>query len=416
MEKTKELDVSVDKKNRRLAIILILGSLSAFGPLTIDMYLPAFPTMTSSLGTTASLVQLSLTACLLGLAFGQILVGPLSDVHGRRKPLMIALSLYAFASILCAFAPSIWILVLLRFIQGAAGAAGMVISRACVRDMYSGSEMTKIFSMLVLIMGVAPIFAPVAGGLLLNYVSWRGIFMALFVLGVVMIALIFFRFPETLLEERRSKGGLSQTLTTFKRLANDRLFIGYALAIGLSSGAMFAYISGSPFVLQEIFQVSPQMYSIIFAVNAMGLIIASQITGRLAGRIEESRFLVIGLSILLTGGVLLLSFTLIDAGLVPVLIALFLVVSSVGFISSSGMALAMNSQTKNAGSASALLGLIQFAIGGMMAPLVGINGSQTAIPMGMVVAFCSLSAVLVHTFMIRKKTLSLHQQIRVEKN
>jgi DHA1 family bicyclomycin/chloramphenicol resistance-like MFS transporter len=181
--------------------------------------------------------------------------------------------------------------------------------------------------------------------------------MALFVLGVVMLALIFFRFPETLQEERRSKGGLSQTITTFKRLANDRLFIGYALVIGLSSGVMFAYIAGSPFVLQEIFQVFPQMYSIIFAVNAMGLIIASQITGRLAGRIEESRFLAIGLSILLAGGVLLLSFTLMDAGLVPVLIALFLVVSNVGFISSSGMALAMNSQTKNAGSASALLGL-----------------------------------------------------------
>lgn len=416
MEQRKEVNASLQNKPRRLAIILLLGALSAFGPLTIDMYLPAFPTIAHNLGTTASLVQLSLTACLLGLAFGQIIVGPLSDVHGRRKPLVLALSLYALTSILCAFAPSIVILVLLRFMQGAAGAAGMVISRACVRDMYSGSEMTKIFSMLVLVMGAAPIFAPVVGGLLLNYVSWRGIFITLFALSLVMLVLLLFRFPETLPEEKRSKGGLIQTLTTFKGLVSDRVFIGYALTMGLSSGVMFAYISGSPFVLQEIFQVSPQMYSVIFGVNAMGLITASQITGRLAGRIEESRFLMLGLSILLTGSVLLLSFTLLNAGLVPILIALFLVVSSVGFINASGMSLAMNSQTRNAGSASALLGLIQFSIGGMMAPLVGISGSQTAVPLGIVVACCSVCAVVVHTFLIRKKTLRIHRQISVDKN
>ncbi|MCM3760194.1 multidrug effflux MFS transporter [Alkalihalobacillus oceani] len=392
---------SAGSRMSRGIFIVMLGALSAFGPLTIDMYLPAFPAMAEHLQTPASTIQLSLTACLLGLALGQMIVGPLSDIHGRRKPLIIALAVYAFASILCAFAPSIWMLVLLRFVQGAAGAAGMVISRACVRDRYSGSEMTKIFSLLVLIMGVAPIFAPILGGFLLQYVSWRGIFVTLSVLGVVMFFLITWRLPETLAEESRSTGGFNEAVTIFKRLLKDRLFMSYALIVGLASGGMFSYIAGSPFVLQEMFQVSPQMYSIIFGVNALGLIIASQLTGRFAGRIPEIRFLFLGLLLLVSGGLILSVVILLEAGLVPLLLALFLTVSSIGFINPSGVSLAMKSQGSHAGSASALLGLVQFSIGGAMAPLVGIGGSS-ALPMGLIILLSSAAALFLYLFGLRK--------------
>ncbi|MET3504608.1 multidrug effflux MFS transporter [Halalkalibacter oceani] len=395
-----EKEAAASRMSRGMFIVM-LGALSAFGPLTIDMYLPAFPAMAEHLQTPASTIQLSLTACLLGLAVGQMVVGPLSDIHGRRKPLIIALTVYAVASLLCAFAPSIWLLVLLRFVQGAAGAAGMVISRACVRDRYSGSEMTKIFSLLVLIMGVAPIFAPVLGGFLLQYVSWRGIFVALSVLGAVMLLLITWRLPETLGEESRSTGGIGETLAVFKRLLKDRLFMSYALIVGLASGGMFAYISGSPFVLQDLFQVSPQMYSIIFGVNALGLIIASQVTGRFADRVPEIRFLFIGLLLLVSGGVILSVVVFMEAGLLALLVALFLTVSSIGFINPSGVSLAMKSQGSHAGSASALLGLVQFSIGGAMAPLVGIAGA-TALPMGLIILLCSAAALFVYQFGLRK--------------
>ncbi|MCM3713740.1 multidrug effflux MFS transporter [Alkalihalobacillus oceani] len=395
-----EKEAAASRMSRGMFIVM-LGALSAFGPLTIDMYLPAFPAMAEHLQTPASTIQLSLTACLLGLAVGQMVVGPLSDIHGRRKPLIIALTVYAVASLLCAFAPSIWLLVLLRFVQGAAGAAGMVISRACVRDRYSGSEMTKIFSLLVLIMGVAPIFAPVLGGFLLQYVSWRGIFVALSVLGAVMLLLITWRLPETLGEESRSTGGIGETLAVFKRLLKDRLFMSYALIVGLASGGMFAYISGSPFVLQDLFRVSPQMYSIIFGVNALGLIIASQVTGRFADRVPEIRFLFIGLLLLVSGGVILSVVVFMEAGLLALLVALFLTVSSIGFINPSGVSLAMKSQGSHAGSASALLGLVQFSIGGAMAPLVGIAGA-TALPMGLIILLCSAAALFVYQFGLRK--------------
>ena len=415
MGKINNADVGYVKNSTPFFIILILGGLAALGPLNNDMYLPAFPNITKDFETTASLVQLSLTSGLFGLAFGQVIAGALSDIYGRRIPVMIALLLFAITSFLCALASSIWILIVLRIVQGAAGGAGVVISRACIRDLYSGSEMTKILSILVLIMGVAPILAPIAGGFLLHYVSWRGIFIALFCLGI-MFMVTAFRLPETLPEDQRTTGGLRQTITAFKLLIKDRLFLGYALIMGFTNGAMFAYISGSPFVLQEIFHLSPQAFSICFGVNAMGLIIASQITGRLAARYGESRFLFIGLSMQLIGGILLLCFTLLNAGLFLILLALFLVVSSCGFINPSGTTLAMDSLKGNVGSASALIGLISFGIGGIVAPIVGALGSQTAIPLGIVVAMCGGSAVFIHSVMIRKRSLVVKQQLGIGKD
>ncbi|MCM3239448.1 Bcr/CflA family multidrug efflux MFS transporter [Heyndrickxia oleronia] len=390
-------------KSRRLWIAFVLGALSAFGPLSIDMYLPALPKLTEELHTNTSVAQLSLTACLIGLALGQLLVGPLSDVRGRKKPLLIALILYSVASILCAYSTSIWMLIFLRFIQGATGAAGIVISRASVRDMYSGTELTKFFALLMLVNGAAPILAPIAGGQLLHFVTWRGVFFVLFVIGILMWLAVTFGLKETLPRERRSPGGLKQTFSTFHLIITDRQFMGYAFSQGLVSAAMFGYISGSPFVLQDIFGVSPQMFSIIFAINGVGIIIASQLTGRLAGRVSELKLFIIGISLCAIGGVLLLLVVLLDAGLYAVIPSLFIVVSSVGMVGTTSFSLAMQNQSETAGSASAILGLLPFILGAIVAPLVGLGGSHTAVPMAIVIAGCGIGAVLVYLFMNNKK-------------
>ncbi|WP_442602845.1 multidrug effflux MFS transporter [Paenibacillus sp. KN14-4R] len=390
-------------RSKRLWFALVLGALSAFAPLSIDMYLPSLPTLSSDLHTTTSLAQLSLTACLLGLALGQLVVGPLSDKFGRRKPLLISLTIYAISSLLCAFGSSIYLLIGLRFVEGATGAAGIVISRAMVRDMYEGPEMTKFFSLLMLVNGLAPILAPVTGGVLLKYVSWHGVFIVLALIGVIMFLAVLFGLPESLPQSKRSSGGLTGTLHTFGRLLKDRNFMGYALTQGLISAAMFGYISGSPFVLQDIFGVSPQMFSVIFATNGIGIIIASQVAGRLAGKVSETKLLVAGLLIAAVGGVSLFITLLADAGLIAVLIPLFMIVSSVGIVGTASFALAMQSQGGSAGSASALLGLFPYIFGATAAPLVGLGGNLASLPMGIVIAACEVGALLCYFVLVKRK-------------
>ncbi|WP_459503412.1 multidrug effflux MFS transporter [Bacillus sp. C1] len=392
-------DVYKPVKANRLWMILVLGTLTAIGPLSIDMYLPSLPKLTDDLQTNASLAQLTLTACLLGLSVGQLFVGSISDIYGRRKPLIIALIIYVASSLLCAVAPSIWSLVLLRFLQGASGSAGIVISRAMVRDMYSGSEMTKFFSLLMLVNGAAPILAPIIGGQLLQFTSWRGVFIVLGAISVFMLVSATFVLRETLPLEERETGGLTGTLATYGNLLKDRLFMGYALSQGLVSAAMFAYISGSPFVLQNIYGASPQEFSLFFAINGVGIIIASQITGRLAGKVSEKTLFVTGIGIAAVGGISLLLTIVLGIGLISVLCSLFLVVSSVGVVSTTGFSLAMRNQKQAAGTASALLGLLQFISGALVAPLVGIGGSNTALPMGIVIALCEVGAVVCYIFM-----------------
>ncbi|WP_025683239.1 multidrug effflux MFS transporter [Paenibacillus maysiensis] len=381
-------------KSRILWIAFVLGALSAFGPLSIDMYLPSLPTLADNLHTTTSLAQLSLTACLLGLAVGQIVAGPLSDIRGRRGPLVVSLVLYAAASLLCVFAPNIGVLIGLRFIQGLTGSAGIVISRAVARDLYSGKELTRFFSLLMLVNGVAPIAAPVLGGVLLNFVSWRGVFMVLCVVGVAMLIAVVLGLPETLPVSRRSSGGLKQTLRTLGHLFTDRRFMGYAFSQALITGAMFAYIAGSPFVLQDIFGVSPQTYSIIFAVNGLGIVLFSQLTGRLAGRFSERQLLLSGLLIAAVAGISLLTVAFTGGQLFAVLVPLFFIVSCVGIVSTTTTSLAMQSQQRSAGSASAMLGLLPLLLGSIASPLVGLGSGTTPIPMAIVIAIAEVGALL----------------------
>jgi DHA1 family bicyclomycin/chloramphenicol resistance-like MFS transporter len=381
---------------------LILGTLSAFGPLSLDMYLPALPTLADEFGSSTSYAQLSLTACMIGLALGQLLAGPLSDVRGRRIPLIAGLVLYTITSILCLVSPTMGSFVVLRFIQGLAGAAGIVIARAVVRDVYEGPELTRFFSLLMLINGVAPIAAPIIGGQILTYTSWRGVFILLSLIGALALFAVIFGLGETLPTQKRSSGGLKQTLLTFGSIARNRRFMGYALTQGFAMAGMFAYISGSPFVLQKIYGVSPQMFSICFAINGLGIIFASQIAGRLAGKVSETRLLIAGLLMAAVGGTSLLIAILAGGGLISVLIPLFMVVSSVGLINTASFALAMADQAKAAGSASALIGVMTFLFGGLVAPLVGLGGEHTAVPMGIVIACADLGALFLYFVLIGK--------------
>ncbi|KWX81230.1 MFS transporter [Paenibacillus riograndensis] len=399
---SKVLGAEGPSKKQRLQIAVILGAISAIGPLSIDMYLPALPALGADFGAGAALVQLSLTFFLLGLASGQLVAGPLSDVHGRRTPLLIGMLVYAVSSLLCAFTPSIGLLVMLRFIQGLAGSVGVVISRAAVRDLYSGSELTKFFSLLMIVNGLGPILAPVIGGQLLRVTTWQGVFMVLFAAGLIFFVTILLRLPETLPKERRLNSGIRGTLRTFAVLLGNGRFMGYALSQGFVSAAMFAYISGSSFVLQNIFGVSPQMYSVIFAVNGLGIILSGQIAGRLAGRVGEQKFLASGLLLCTLGGVLLLLTVLAGGGLLPILLCLFAVVSSVGVVGTTSFSLAMQDQGDSAGSASALLGLLPLLLGSCVAPLVGLGGSETALPMAMVIAGAGVCSILSFLLLCRQ--------------
>lgn len=388
-------------KSLRYWIVFVLGALAAFGPLSIDMYLPSLPSLTADLHTSTSLAQLSITACLLGIAVGQLFMGPQSDIRGRRIPLLIGLIAYTVTSFLCSVNSSIGGLIALRFIQGMAGSAGIVISRAVVRDLYSGAEMMRFVSLLMLVNGLGPILAPIIGGQLMQLTSWRGVFIVLCLVGVIMLFAVFFGLPETLPIKKRSAGGISNTFLTYRKLISDRGFVMYALPQGLVSAAMFAYISGSPFVIQNIFGASPQTFSFIFAMNSLGIILAGQITGRLAHRIKGVKLFVSGITIAALSGFALLLMIILKVNLPFFLAPLFFVVSCVGVVSTAGSALAMENYGHAAGSASALLGLLSFIFGALVAPLVGLGGSNTAVPMGVIIALCDGGSLF--TFIILRQ-------------
>jgi DHA1 family bicyclomycin/chloramphenicol resistance-like MFS transporter len=378
--------VSRSSPSRALGwLALLLGGLSAFGPLSLDMYLPGLPQLGRELDASASATQLTLTACLAGLALGQLVAGPLSDRLGRRRPLLAGVALYAAASLLCALAPSIAVLILLRFVQGAAGAAGIVIGRAVVRDLYEGDAAARLFSSLMLVGGVAPILAPVIGGQLLHVTDWRGIFVVLAGLGAALLVAAFAGLPESLPPERRNSEGLAGTRRALRVLAADRRFAGYALTSGFVMGAMFAYIAGSPFVLQEIYGLSPQAFSLVFAANGLGIMAASYLSRSLIGRLRPAQLVHLGVAIAGLGAALLLVAVLLEAPVSFVLPALFLVVSPVGLVGPNATALALADHPSIAGAASALLGVAQFLIGAVAAPLVGLAGSGSALPLGFTV-------------------------------
>ncbi|MFI2225133.1 multidrug effflux MFS transporter [Streptomyces fradiae] len=380
-----------------LLVTLVLGGLTALPPLSMDMYLPALPEVTGSLGAPAATVQLTLTACLAGMALGQLVVGPMSDKWGRRRPLLIGMVVYVLATAACALAPNAALLVSFRLLQGLAGAAGIVIARAVVRDLYDGVEMARFFSTLMLISGVAPVVAPLIGGQILRVTDWRGVFHVLTVVGLLLTLVVWKWLHETLPPARRHDGGVGSALRTMRGLLADRVFTGYMLSGGFAFAALFAYISASPFVVQEIYGASPQTFSLLFGVNSVGLVAVGQINGKLlVGRVSLDKALATGLAVITLASAALLLMTggvFGPVGLVPVAAGLFVLMSAMGLAMPNTNAQALMRTPHAAGSASALLGTCSFLVGAVASPLVGIAGEHTAVPMALVQLVCALAAV-----------------------
>ncbi|KZE37302.1 MFS transporter [Bhargavaea cecembensis] len=387
----------------RLGLALVLGLLAILGPLNIDMYLPSFPEISRELGTGASQVQLSLTACLIGLALGQIVVGPISDAQGRKKPLIIGTSLFALSSIFCALAPNITVLIIARFLQGFTAAAGVVLSRAVVRDVFSGREMTKFFSLLMVINAVAPVLAPMLGGAILALPSanWETIFYALALIGVLIVAIVAAKLKETLPPEKRIPSSIGSSVKTMGSLLKDRSFIGYALVVGFVHGGSFAYVSGTPFVYQQIYGVSPQVFSILFGINGIAIITGSFIIGRFGGIVSEKKLLQAAVTIAAASTFFLLIMTIVKGPLASLVILIFIYMTTMGMIITSTFTLGMAKQGGRAGSASAVLGMLPSLLGAAFTPLSGIAGA-TAVPMGATLFGTSLIGLIAFFTLVRK--------------
>lgn len=385
-------------------LLAIVGALSAFAPLSVDMYLPALPGLATDLAASPSQAQLTLTAFLVGLAVGQLVAGPLSDRLGRRPPLVAGLVVYASASLGCAVVGDIGLFALLRVLQGLAGGAGVVVSRAMIRDHFEGSVAARAFALAMLVNGLAPILAPIVGAQLLPFAGWRGIFVVLAGLGATLLLVVVTRLPESLPPGRRRTGSVGTVVRGYATLLRDAPFVGQALTVALGFSAMFGYISASPFIVQDLYGQSPQTFSLLFGINALGLAAATQVSGLLVLRLGPRRILRIGLVSAAIGGVVLVLAAVSDAGLWPVVAGFFVVVASYGAIVPNATALALADHAHHAGSASAVLGALQFLVASLVAPLVGLGGSGSAVPAALVIAGCAWAALAVSLTLGRPTT------------
>jgi len=373
----------------------VLGSVSAIGPAAMDAYLPGLPELARDFGVSPSAAQVTVTTYLLGLALGQLLSGPLSDVHGRRRPLVAGMAVFTVTTLACSLAPSLYVLAGMRLVQGTAAAVGVAVGRAIVRDLYAGAAGARYLSRLMMVIGLAPILAPIVGGQLLRFTSWRGVFVALAVLGLALTAIGARLLPETLPRERRRAAGLGITLRTFAQLLADPRFVGFVLIVGLGGGAMIGYVAGSSFVLQDVYGASPQLYGVLFGLNAVFLVAGAQVNAHLLATRSPRSLLRVGLVMLVVAGVaLVVIVSLPKAGLATVMAPLMLQMASWSFVQANALALALTDHPAVAGTAAALLGVSQYAFGAFTAPLVGLGGSDTALPMALVIAACAVGAAV----------------------
>ncbi len=393
-------------RQQRLRLILVLGSLIAVGPLTIDMYLPALPAIVDDFATSSAAVQLTLTGTLVGLALGQLLIGPLSDAVGRRAPLIAGTALHVVASVSCALAPNITVLGALRVVQGLGAAAAAVIAMAVVRDLFNGAAFAQLLSRLLLVMGAAPILAPTLGSELLRWTQWRGVFAALAVFGVLLLLIAALGLRETLPPARRQRGGVLPTVRLYGSLLRDRAFVGLVLVAGLAMAALFAYVGGSSFVLQEQYGLNEQEFGFAFGAGAIGLIAATQGNVRLLRRYSPERILLAALFVGTGAALVLLGVAATGLGGLPALLAsLWVVLASAGLALPNAPALALTRHGEAAGTASALLGAVQFGIGALAAPLVGVLGTG-AVAMTLVIAGGLASALVVLLLVVRPTRLT----------
>lgn len=391
---------AAETTNSFYVTVVILASLTAFAPLSIDMYLPAFPQVAAAFGVEQSRVELSLAAFFIGLATGQMFYGTVTDRFGRKNPLYVGLVIYIVASVICAFSPSVEALIVSRFFQALGACGGIVIARATVRDLFDHQASARVFSLLMLVMGVAPILAPLAGGYVALFFGWRAIFFVVATVGAMCLWAVYTRLPET--KEPNPNVKLSNTFGIYLAIAKNREFLGFTLAGGFAQAGMFAYITGSPFVFIELFGIPSEHFGWIFGANALGLIALSQLNGRLLKTYNPTRILRVCLAFLAVFSVALIFAGLFNLGFRGTIVPLFLYIASLGMIFPNSTAGALRTQTETAGAASALIGTIQYSLAAAASFLVSHFSIGTTLPMTAMIGVCGISAFLILHLLIRK--------------
>jgi MFS transporter, DHA1 family, multidrug resistance protein len=391
---------------QRLVYILVLGALTALGPFTVDLYLPAFPALESDFGVSTAVIQLTLTATAVGFGFGQLLVGPWSDRVGRRLPLVLATSLHVAASLGVAFAPDIVTLGVFRVLQGFGAAAGGVVAMAMVRDLFGGLPLVRMLSRLALVNGLAPILAPVIGSQLLVILDWRGIFYFLAGYGIVVVLSTFFFIVETLPPARRVDAGHTTVRERYRSVLTDRTFVGVAIISAMTFSGLFAYLSSSSFLFQEIYGLNPQEFGLLFAVNSIGVVLGVQASAGLAKYFGPQWILSVTTGVLLVSAMLIIVLDSFHLGLLGIVIPLWFFLTACGFGFPLVQVLALVNHPREAGTAASVLGALNFGLAGLTSPIAGLFGIHDAVPMGAVMAVTATFSVLALWFIVRPWTVA----------
>jgi DHA1 family bicyclomycin/chloramphenicol resistance-like MFS transporter len=392
-------------RRQRLVYVIVLGALTALGPLTIDLYLPAFPSLEDDLGVTAGLVQLTLTATTIGFGVGQLLVGPWSDKVGRRLPLIVATAVHIGASVGAAAAPDITWLAVFRVLQGMGAAAGGVVAMATVRDLFGGLPLVRMLSRLALVTGLAPVLAPVVGSQLLRFTDWRGIFWFLVAYGVLILLAAIFLIVETLPESARHGAGHTTLRQRYRALFSDRVFVGVALIGAMVFSGLFTYLSASSFLFQDVYGLDAQQYGYLFAINSLGIVVGVQVSSRLARRVPPAYILAGSTTVLIVSAGLIVLLDSLHVGLLGILVPLWFFIAACGFTFPQVQVLGLANHGAEAGTAASLLGALNFGLAGIISPVVGFLGIDTAVPMGSVMMVTSAVAILSLWLLVRPRSV-----------
>jgi len=390
---------------QRFVYVIVLGALTALGPLTVDLYLPAFPAIEKELVTSVSAIQLTLTATTIGFALGQLLVGPWSDKVGRRTPLLIATTLHILSSLAIIYAPTVEWVGVFRVLQGIGAAGGGVVAVAMVRDLFGGLPLVRMMSRLALVSGLAPVLAPVIGSQLLLFTDWRGIFLFLTIYGVLVIAAAFFFLVETQPAARRGDRGHSTARERYRALFTDRVFVGVIIVAGMTFSGLFAYLSSASFLFQEIFDFSPQEFGYLFAVNSVAIIIGVQSSSRLAKVVGPQWILLGAVSLMFVAAATIAVLGLVGVGLLGILIPLWFFILACGFAFPVQQVLAIDGHGGEAATAASLMGAVNFGSAGLLSPIIGLFGIHNAIPMAVMMVCTSTVSLIVITFVIRPRSV-----------
>lgn len=383
--------------------VFTLGMLCAFAPMCSDMYLPSLPEIVTYFNSNPAQVQFSLTASFLGLALGQIVIGPISDAYGRIKPLLVCLVIFTLSSLACALSPNVWAFVFFRLLQGLSAAGGIVLTRSIACDRFKGNELTSFMSFLMAINSLGPILGPIVGSLVVTYFTWQVIFFILVVWGIILIYLTKFHVPESLAVEKREKSALVSILKMKTDLLNLKFML-TVFSLSFVMGGFFSYLAASPFVFQKVYGFTPVEYSFTFAFIAVCITIIASSAGRLSRRLSELKVVVFAYALLLISGigVLIISFIRPES-FVPVLVCLAVYCSMMGLSQSAGFGVVMSFKKGGAGSASGIFGVMYFLIGSLVSPLVGVMGELSMIPFGLNLSVCAILAIALLYFATRIK-------------